>query len=151
MLCAIKLNALLARPAKSCSIPPLMRAALSPGAELTISTALLHGRAEAREELEAVARAQTLLAGGRATLGIAGAPSPAALDALDAAARLADPNGRGGAAILVRADDATTRRRLIADEAARARAGTALALARARSIQRSRNSPIEAVRNGLNA
>jgi hypothetical protein len=71
--------------------PPLMRATLSPGAELAVSAALLHWPSARSDELEAIARAQTLLAAG-AKLGIAGAPSPAALDALDAAARIADPH-----------------------------------------------------------
>jgi ribonucleoside-diphosphate reductase alpha chain len=128
--------------------PPLMRAALSPGAELTTSIALLNWPRDARDELEAITRAQTLLGAG-AKIGIAGAPSAAALDALDAAARIADPNGRDGAAILIRpdADSATT---LIADDAARARAGTALA-AGARALDAAlADLAIEAVRNGLN-
>ncbi len=126
--------------------PPLMRAALSPGAELAVTAALIHWPTEPREELEAVSRAQTLLASG-ARLGIAGAPSTAALDALDAAARLSDPSGRDGPAVLVRPredEDA-----LIADDAARTRASAALA-AGARAIDAAlADLAIEAVRNGL--
>src|SRR5262245_59193079 len=40
--------------------PPLMRAALSAGAELAVSAALLHWPRTRAEELAAVARAQTL-------------------------------------------------------------------------------------------
>jgi len=125
--------------------PPLMRAALSPGVELAVSTALIHWPQQRSDELEALSRAQTLLAAG-ATLGIAGAPSPAALDALDAAARMA---GRDDAAILVRpgAEQAPD---LIANEAARQRAGAALN-AGARALDAAlAELAIEAVRNGLN-
>ncbi len=128
--------------------PPLMRAALSPGAELAISTALIRWPQQRSEELEAVARAQTLLAAG-AKLGIAGNPSPQALDALDAAARLSDPEARNGASILVRpaADHAPA---LLADEIARARADAALS-AGARALDAAlAELAIEAVRNGLN-
>ncbi len=128
---------------------PLMRAALSPGAELTVSAALLHWPTQRSDELEAIARAQTLLAAG-AKLGIAGSPSPAALDALDAAARLADPIGRDGATILVRPHgDAATE--IIAAATSRARASAALA-AGARALDAAlAELAIEAVRNGLNA
>jgi ribonucleoside-diphosphate reductase alpha chain len=128
---------------------PLMRAALSPGAELAVSAALLHWPTQRSDELEALARAQTLLAAG-AKLGIAGSPSPAALDALDAAARLADPIGRDGAAILVRPNgDAAAE--IIAAATARARASAALA-AGARALDAAlAELAIEAVRNGLNA
>lgn len=128
--------------------PPLMRAALSAGAELTTSAALLHWPRDRRDELEAITRAQTLLAAG-ARIGISGAPSPAALDALDAAARLTDPEGRDGAAILVRPDvEAATA--LIADDTARTRAGVALS-AGARSLDAAlAELAIEAVRSGLN-
>ncbi|MBN8608902.1 MAG: hypothetical protein J0L81_18455 [Caulobacterales bacterium] len=68
---ADKLNALLAA-GQIMLDAPLLRAAMSDGAELTISTALLRWPTNPREELEAVARAQTLLAAG-AKLGIAGA------------------------------------------------------------------------------
>ncbi len=127
---------------------PLFRAALSPGAELAVSAALLHWPTQRSDELEALARAQTLLAAG-AKLGIAGNPSPAALDALDAAARLADPIGRDGAAILVRPNgDAAAD--AIAAATARARAGAALA-AGARVLDAAlAELAIEAVRNGLN-
>src|SRR5262249_29716269 len=80
--------------------------------------------------------------------GIVGAPSHAALDALDAAARLTDTSGREGAAVLVRphADAATA---LIADDAARDRASTAL-MAGARALDAAlADLAIEAVRNGL--
>jgi len=129
--------------------PPLMRAALSPGAELAISTALMRWPHQRAEELGAVARAQTLLAAG-AKLGIAGNPSPQALDALDAAARLSDPEARNGASILVRptADHAPA---LLADEIARARADAALS-AGARALDAAlAELAIEAVRNGLNS
>ncbi len=129
--------------------PPLLRAALSPGAELAVSTALMHWPQERSEELHAVARAQTLLAAG-AKLGVAGAPSAAALDALDAAARMGDPAGRDGPSILIRPypEQAPA---LIAEESARARAGAALA-AGARALDAAlAELAIEAVRNGLNA
>lgn len=128
---------------------PLMRATLSAGAELAVSAALLQWPAQRSEELGAIARAQTLLAAG-AKLGIAGAPSSAALDALDAAARLADPIGRDGASILIRpTGDAATD--IINATAARARAGAALA-AGARALDAAlAELAIEAVRNGLNA
>lgn len=127
--------------------PPLMRAALSDGAELAVSAALIHWPRERREELEAVSRAQTLLAAG-AKLGIAGAPSQAALDALEAAARLADPSGRDGASILVR-PDADAAPVLLADEIAREKASAAIA-AGARALDAAlAELAIEAVRNGL--
>lgn len=129
--------------------PPLIRAALAPGAELAMSAAILHWPRSGADEMEALARAQTLLTAG-AKLAIAGAPSSAALDALDAAARIADPAGRDGAAILVR-PDANAAPRLIADAAARLRASTALA-AGARALDAAlAELAIEAVRNGLNA
>lgn len=126
---------------------PLCRAALSDGAELSVSAALLEWPAAGGQELEAVSRAQRLLASG-AKLGIAGAPSAAALDALDAAARMSDPTGANGAAILVRArgEEAAL---LIADDAARARASAALN-AGARALDAAlAELAIEAVRNGL--
>ncbi len=135
--------------AKAMLDPPLIRAALAPGAELAMSAALIHWPTSRADEMEALSRAQGLLAAG-AKLGIAGAPSAAALDALDAAARIADPTGADGAAILVRpnSDDAP---RLIAEAAARLRASTALA-AGARALDAAlADLAIEAVRNGLNA
>ncbi len=127
--------------------PPLVRAALSGGAEPAVSAALITWPRERRDELSAVARAQSLLAAG-AKLGIAGAPSPAALDCLDAAARLADPAGRDGPAILVRPDEENAAA-LLADEAARLRAGAALS-AGARALDSAlAELAIEAVRNGL--
>ncbi|MGE0594774.1 MAG: hypothetical protein AB7P07_00285 [Hyphomonadaceae bacterium] len=125
---------------------PLIRTALADGAELPFSTVLLHWPTEPRAELAAIARAQTLLSGG-ATLGIAGAPTSDALDALDAAARLA---GAQTTAILVRptAESATA---LIADELARTRSSAALA-AGARALDAAlADLAIEAVRNGLDA
>lgn len=129
--------------------PPFMRAVLSPGAELTLSAALLRWPNERREELQALSRAQALLASG-AKLGIAGAPSAAALDALDAAARMADPNGGEGPLVLVRPSDESAEA-LLADASARTRAGTALA-AGARALDTAlADLAIEAVRSGLNA
>jgi len=128
--------------------PPLMRAALSPGAELAFSAALIRWPRQRADEMEALARAQTLLAAG-AKLGIAGAPSAPALDALDAAARIADPMAANGIAILVRPDGEHAAP-LIADDAARARAGAALT-AGARALDAVlAELAIEAVRNGLN-
>ena len=129
--------------------PPLMRAGLSDGAELALSAVLLNWPTTPLDELETLARAHRLLASG-ARLGIAGAPSLAALDALDAAARLADRDGRSGASVMVRADgDAGAS--LIADDAARARAGAAL-LAGARALDAAlADLAIEAVRSGLDA
>jgi ribonucleoside-diphosphate reductase alpha chain len=129
--------------------PPLMRAALSDGAELAVSAALFAWPQSGGEELEAISRAQRLLASG-ARIAIAGAPSTAALDALDAAARLSDPSGASGPAILVRPDndDAAP---FIADDAARARASLALG-AGARALDAAlAELAIEAVRNGLDA
>src|SRR5262249_33302235 len=113
-----------------------------------VTAALIEWPQTPREEMEAVARAQTLLSSG-ARIGIAGAPSNAALNALDAAARLADPNGRDGAAVLVRPRaDAND---LIADDIARTRASAALA-AGARAIDAAlADLAIEAVRSGLDA
>ncbi|MBL8543162.1 MAG: hypothetical protein JNJ63_05090 [Hyphomonadaceae bacterium] len=129
--------------------PPFMRAALSPGAELTLSAALLRWPADPREELKALSRAQALLASG-ARLGIAGAPSAAALDALDAAARMADPNGGEGPLVLVRPGEESAEA-LLADASARTRAATALA-AGARALDTAlADLAIEAVRSGLNA
>ena len=129
--------------------PPLIRAALAAGAELAMSAALIRWPTSRADEMEALARAQTLLAAG-AKLGIAGAPSGAALDALDAAARIADPSAAEGAAILVRPETGSAPR-LVADAAARLRATTALA-AGARVLDAAlAELAIEAVRNGLNA
>ena len=129
--------------------PPLIRAALAPGAELALSISLMRWPSEPREELNALSRAQTLLASG-ARIGIAGAPSQAALDALEAAARLADRDGASGLAILVcpHADEAPA---LLTDEAARARASAALA-AGARAIDTSlAELAIEAVRSSMDS
>ncbi|MEZ5995852.1 MAG: hypothetical protein R3C25_08855 [Hyphomonadaceae bacterium] len=127
--------------------PALIRAALAPGAELAMSAALIHWPADRGEEMQALSRAQTLLAAG-AKLGIAGAPSPAALDALDAAARMCAPEG---VAILVCPPSGEPARSLVVESTARARAGAALA-AGARTLDASlADLAIEAVRNGLNA
>ena len=127
--------------------PPLVRAALAEGVELAVSAALITWPTQGREEIDAVARAQSLLAAG-AKLGIAGAPTPAALDALDAAARMADPLGRDGPAILVR-PDGDNAAALTGDEAARLRASAALN-AGARALDAAlADLAIEAVRNGL--
>ena len=129
--------------------PALLRAAIAPGAELPFTSALIAWPRDPREELAALSRAQTLLAAG-AKLGIAGAPSNAALDALDAAARLADPSGREGAAVLVRPEGEAAEI-LLADHAARTRAHAALA-AGARALDGAlAELLIEAVRNGMNA
>ncbi len=126
---------------------PLIRATLSAGAELAVSTALITWPQTRAEELEAVARVQTLLAAG-AKIGIAGAPSTPALDALDAAARLAAPS-TASPVILVRPDSEAAAT-LIGEDTARARAGVALA-AGARALDAAlADLAIEAVRNGLN-
>lgn len=127
--------------------PPLIRAALADGAELAISAALIHWPRAPRDELSAVARVQTLLAAG-VKVGVAGAPTQSALDSLDAAARLCDPSGGDGPAILVRpcADDAPA---LLANEIARTRIGAALD-AGARALDDAlADLTIEAVRSGL--
>ncbi len=126
---------------------PLIRAALSDGAELAVSAALINWPSETADELEALSRVQRLLASG-AKIGIAGAPSTAALDALDAAARMSDASGANGTAILVRpsGEDAAT---LVADDAARMRASIALG-AGARALDAAlADLAIDAVRNGL--
>lgn len=126
---------------------PLIRAALSDGAELAVSAALIQWPRTGAEELEALSRAQRLLTAG-AKLGIAGAPSSAALDAIDAAARLADPTGANGVAVLVRPNTEMAPS-LIADDAARTRASIALASG-ARVIDSAlADLAIEAVRSGL--
>ncbi|MDX2273856.1 MAG: hypothetical protein NW206_00275 [Hyphomonadaceae bacterium] len=127
--------------------PPLIRAGMADGAELAISAALIQWPQARQEELGAIARVQTLLAAG-AKIGISGAPTQSALDALNAAARLCDPSGRAGPAILVRPsiDDAPA---LLADEASRARVSAALA-AGARALDTAlADLAIEAVRGGL--
>ena len=121
---------------------------LSAGAELAVSAALIRWPEDADAEVEAVARVQGLLAAG-AQIGIAGAPSHAALDAIDAAARLADPDGARGASVLVR-PEAESASDLLADESARTRASAALA-AGARALDGAlAELAIEAVRAGLN-
>ncbi len=127
--------------------PPLLRAALADTREDVASAALLRWPTDARDELGAIRRVQDLLIAG-ARVGIAGAPTKAALDALNAAARLADPIGGGGPAILVRpcAEAASA---MIAEETARSRAGAAL-VAGARTLDAAiAELAIEAVRNGM--
>jgi ribonucleoside-diphosphate reductase alpha chain len=127
--------------------PPLIRAALSNGADLALSAALLRWPSEPSEELKLLARAQTLLAAG-ARLGIAGNPSNAALDALDAAARMIDPSGRNGVAVLARPDVASAPA-ILAEDSARQRASAALA-AGARALDGVlAELAIETVRAGL--
>ncbi len=127
--------------------PPLLRAALQDAPELAASAALINWPRERAGELAALGRAQTLLAAG-AKLGIGGAPSTAALDGLDAAARMSAQDGRDGPLVLVR-PDASCAAELLADEAARARAGVALG-AGARALDSAlAELAIEAVRNGL--
>jgi len=127
--------------------PPLIRAALSNGADLALSAALLRWPSHPSEELKLLARAQTLLAAG-ARLGIAGNPSNDALDALDAAARLIDPSGRNGVAVLAR-PDLVSAPAILAEDAARQRASAALA-AGARALDGVlAELAIETVRAGL--
>jgi ribonucleoside-diphosphate reductase alpha chain len=141
--------AALLRDGKATLDPPLLRAALSDGVELAVSTALLHWPSDRHEEMAAVTRAQALIAAG-AKLGIAGAPTSAALDALDAAARMADPSGEDGPAVMVRPEQ-NEAAALLAEDAARTRASAALA-AGARALDAAlADLAIEAVRNGLNA
>ncbi len=100
-------------------------------------------------ESQLVSAAQRALNLG-ARLAISGAPSPAAIDALDASARLADPSGALGAIVLVAAP-AEAGEELRAAEAARQRAGAALS-AGARSLDAAlADLAIESVRSGLDA
>jgi ribonucleoside-diphosphate reductase alpha chain len=127
--------------------PPLLRAALANAPADAASAALLIWPLEAREELRALTRAQALMTTG-ARLAIAGAPSTAALDALNAAACLADPVGADGACILVR-PGAGAAGALLSDQTARNRAGAAL-VAGARALDSVlAELAIEAVRSGL--
>ncbi|MEQ1616959.1 MAG: hypothetical protein ABL883_01285 [Terricaulis sp.] len=127
--------------------PPLMQATLTGRREAAASIMIMHWPEDRRDELRAIARAQEWLAAG-ARIGIAGAPSQAALDALNAATRLADPVGIDGPAILVR-PSAEAARTLIAEETARGRAGAAL-VAGARTLDAAiAELAIEAVRNGM--
>ena len=123
--------------------PALVRGALSDGRAISAATMAW----PLENEMHAVFRAQALLAAAR-RIGIAGSPSTAALDALNAAARLADPIGADGPAILVRAEPHAASA-LLADEAARERAGAAL-VAGARALDGAlADLAIEAVRSGL--
>jgi ribonucleoside-diphosphate reductase alpha chain len=127
--------------------PPLWRAALRGDRASAVSIALLRWPREQQQEMQALARAQNWLAAG-ARLGVAGAPSPAALAALNAAACLADPIGADGPAMLVR-PEAAAAPALMADQTARARASAAL-IAGARALDATlAELAIEAVRNGL--
>jgi ribonucleoside-diphosphate reductase alpha chain len=100
------------------------------------------------ERCAALIEAQRLLAGG-ARLCVTGALDPISLDALNNAAKLADPEGERGPQVLVFPAPDTARR--IADyAAARERAAAALA-AGARAIDAAlADLAIEAVRHGLN-
>jgi ribonucleoside-diphosphate reductase alpha chain len=99
--------------------------------------------------LAALQEAQTHLAAG-ARLCIEGAPATSALDALDAAARMVDPEGESGPLVLVRPPRETAAN-LIAEAQARRRSATALA-AGARALDAAlADLAVEAVRNGLNA
>ncbi len=102
-----------------------------------------------RDEPAALAQAQAALARG-ARLAITGAPSHAALDALDASARLVDPDGASGAGVLIAPEGEDIDAALDA-EAARNRAGAALA-AGARALDAALTDlAIEAMRNQLDA
>jgi ribonucleoside-diphosphate reductase alpha chain len=129
--------------------PPLLRAALKDERAAAASITLIRWPTDAREELSATRRVQDLLSAG-ARVGIAGAPTQAALDALNAAARLADPIGMDGPAILVRPSPETAGA-MIAEETARGRAGAAL-VAGARTLDAAiADLAIEAVRNGMDS
>jgi ribonucleoside-diphosphate reductase alpha chain len=92
--------------------------------------------------------AQAALACG-ARLALVGAPSEAALDALDALARLSDPDGRLGAAALAHPASEPAARAYAFAEAARARSGAALA-AGARALDAAlADLAVEAVRSQL--
>jgi len=140
------LHALLAAGEASLDAP-LARAALAGARGLGGSSTGIDWPSDPRAEMAALARAQLMLALG-ARLAIAGAPSPAALDALDAAARLADPAGRLGAAVMV-AGAGPAHDALLTRESARSRAALALS-AGARALDSAlADLAIEAVRNGL--
>lgn len=126
--------------------PPLVRAALSDDSRNLASLVRLTWPNE--DETSAVAQAQNLIFHG-VRLTITGAPSHAALDALNAAARLADPEGVRGPMIMVRAEGEAAAA-MIANDTARARANTALA-AGARVLDAAlAELTIDAVRNGRN-
>jgi ribonucleoside-diphosphate reductase alpha chain len=126
--------------------PPFIRAALSGNATNPASEVRMSWPA-AKEAL-AVAEAQTLIFSG-VRLTIVGEPSHAALDALNAAARIADPEGVRGPMIMVRAEGEAAEA-AIADENALARASTALASG-ARALDAALTDlAIESVRNGHN-
>jgi ribonucleoside-diphosphate reductase alpha chain len=114
-----------------------------------LSAAYMRWPDEPRSAFAALQQAQARLAAG-ARLCVEGAPTTAMLDALDAAARLADPEGEGGPLILVRPSrDAAAS--LVGETRARARGATALA-AGARVLDAAlADLAVEAVRNGLNA
>ncbi len=139
--------AALLRDGKIAFDPALIRAALLDSKVETASAAVLTWPETPRAEFEALAQAQTLLAAG-CKIGINGAPKAAALDALDASARLFDPDGIDGPSVLVRAHGDTT---VLANDQARSRADAALA-AGARALDAAlAELAIEAVRAGLNA
>jgi ribonucleoside-diphosphate reductase alpha chain len=125
---------------------PLIRAALSGARETTASCACVVWPENKHEELAAVRRVQSLLSTG-AKVGILGSPSGAALDAIDAMARLMGPHDVETPCVLVKASDASA----LGDAQARDRADAALA-AGARALDTAlAELAIEAVRNGLNA
>ena len=100
-------------------------------------------------DLAALNQAQAHVQSGT-RLAMLGAPSAAVLDALDAHARLADPEAETGRMVLVspKGSDAQA---LLDDEAARARSSAALA-AGARALDTAlAELAVEAVRNGLDA
>lgn len=120
-----------------------------PRSPFGLTTAYLRWPEASGNAMEALRQAQAHLAAG-AKLCIEGAPPAAALDALDASARLADPEGDTGPTILVRpAPDKAAQ--FIAETQARLRSATALA-AGARALDAAlADLAVEAVRNGLNA
>jgi ribonucleoside-diphosphate reductase alpha chain len=126
--------------------PPFIRAATTKARKEAASCASVYWPSSKREEFAAVQRVQSLLAAG-AKIGIHGSPSVAALDAIDATARLLEPNNICGHAVLVKATDGSS----LGDAQARDRADAALA-AGARALDTAlAELAIEAVRNGLNA
>lgn len=130
---AIGLDTALVRSALECAPLPSLRRISWPS--------------DRRLEPQALSLAQAALALG-ARLSIDGAPSAAALDALDAAARLADPDGSLSVTLLV-APPAEACVAALEAQAARGRAGAALA-AGARALDTAlADLAIDAVRNGL--
>ncbi len=111
-----------------------------------LSASLIAWPAAGANELTALATAQRVLAAG-ADLGVLGAPSPAALDALDAAARLAASGQGGRPSVLVAGADGA----LADSEVNQSRAAAAME-AGARLLDAALTDlAIEAVRGGLDA